>query len=1412
MQRARGRTGDLEPAPRVALVAALPDLPVGEAGEQAPVCSGERVRHRVQRLRQPAGERAPLLAAAAAEDAGLWVATAVRGERPGAGAHVPDLGIVWVDGDSPGVIAIASLVGGLPRVAAVIAEGGAAPAGFVRAAGDAGMPGERVNVALGAWSVILPACTSVGGAHQPAELDPDEQQVGVVGARRDPSHVRRPRSRREAPGWLRRELEQGIQRLPAPAAVAAAEQPAGLAACVDGSVDGTDCEREHLGGGESTVDPGPASVGGAANTAGTKPGIDDVQVGRVRCDALGAATRKRGFGRPRSGGFVDPHDRVARCGVDPHTYIVPERAGFMRRPEATMTARDGFPARRMDRTPLATLVDIVRAHERFEAFANALPARARVSEPLLPLLLAALHERLERALLVLLPEDADARDAAEAASWYLGSSGVALLPSRGVRLDSGLEPPPHLVGERARALAVLGQGGLVCASALALSEGLPPLDQRPSPTRLAVGEEPGLEGLAEALALGGYARVERAEERGQFAVRGGILDVFPSTGREPLRVEFFGDEIEAVRAFSPFTQRALRPVDEAVVFPAAERRLDVVESLAERPVGDGGPVHLVPPVERPPDFVWQPDDVRGVLDDEGLPALDLSVATELDPFPRGQAFRFEAQRPAIAARGLAEAENELAAFLRGGNRVVVAFPHRGEALRQKALLRRVEPELLEAGERLSREAELRFAVSTARRGFVWRELGLVLLPDTQVFRKRPPRADARLGRALASFADLRTGDFVVHEDHGVGKLLGFETKEVAAVTRDYLLVAFRGDDRLYLPHEQLGKLSKYIGADAKAPQLSKLGGKAWANLKARARASVRELAGELLALYARRERAPGVAFNLDDDLLEQLESSFPYRETEDQERAIEAVKEDLEAPHPMDRLVCGDVGFGKTEVAVRAAFAAAVNGKQTLFLCPTTILAEQHWNTFRERYRDMPVTVEMVSRFRRPSEAKRVLADFTAGKIDVLIGTHRILSRDVIPKELGLVILDEEQRFGVAQKELLRSLRLEVDVLALSATPIPRTLHMSLSGLRDISIIETPPEGRRPIRTTVGEYDEELIKVALEREHARGGQAFYLHNRVETIEEAATKLRELSPSLRFLVAHGQMRERGLEERMHSFLAGDADVLVSTTIIESGIDIPQANTLIVERADTLGLSQLYQIRGRVGRSDVTAHAYLFYPDARELTAEARARLATLADHTELGAGFQIAMRDLEIRGAGDLLGAEQSGHVAAMGFELYVEMLNEAVAELSGEARVVARPVRVDARVDAYVPATYIASEVLKIDLHRRLALVESDDELRELRAAIDDRYGPPPAPVENLFAIQEAKLKLARVGADYLVFRGGRATVGPVSLGSGELRALRTVFDTAVYSTARREVSRRADDLEAALALADAIVEARLAA
>src|SRR5262245_4282133 len=483
----------------------------------------------------------------------------------------------------------------------------------------------------------------------------------------------------------------------------------------------------------------------------------------------------------------------------------------------------------MDRPVLNILARELAESERLVAFADEVGrADARVSEPALPLLLGALHMRLERGLVCLLPDDAEARDAAEAASWFLGEEDVAFMPSRGVALGSGLEPPPHLVGERFRSLDVLATGGLVCVSALALAEQLPPPEARPEAIALRVGDEPGVDGLAERLALAGYDRVERAEERGQFAVRGGIVDVYPTTGREPIRVELFGDEVEAIRVFSPFTQRALRAVEEALFYPAAERRLDLVEpTLADADEPPTAAEDLVPPLPAPPELVWRPDAVGEVWEEELGHEVELGTASRLDPLPQNQPFAFEAQRPAIAARGLAEAENELGSFVRGGLRVVVAFPHRGDALRTQGLLRRVEAEMLEPGDPLPPEPEVRFALSPARRGFVWRELGLALLPDTQVFRKRAPRADARIGRALQSSADLRTGDYVVHEDHGVGRLLGFETKTVAGVTRDYLFVGFRGDDRLYVPHEQLGKVSRYIGADNTVPALSKLGGKAW---------------------------------------------------------------------------------------------------------------------------------------------------------------------------------------------------------------------------------------------------------------------------------------------------------------------------------------------------------------------------------------------------------------------------------------------------------------------------------------------------------------------------------------------------------------------------------------------------------
>jgi transcription-repair coupling factor (superfamily II helicase) len=1075
--------------------------------------------------------------------------------------------------------------------------------------------------------------------------------------------------------------------------------------------------------------------------------------------------------------------------------------------------------------------------------------RARVSEPLLPAFVAALWRAREdperRALAVIVSDDDAARGLADAAASFLPSQPVAFLPSRGAAYGSGLDPAPHLVGERFRALEALERGGLVAVSADALLERIPPPSRRPRPVRVRAGAEVDLDALVRSLVEAGYERVASVEERGQLSVRGGLVDVFTSTGREPVRIELFGDQIERLSAFSAFTQRSLRDLDEVEVYPAAE--------ASDRPPGWGGEDDGAPWVPRGlvalgPELAacaavaaWNPDtldselseadaesserlrdpDLRGrayVRAEEVQPLLEGALA--LEEMPLGQPYSFDAQPPALASVGIAEAENELRALVRAGYRVLVSFPHLGEAERTRLAARRVDVVAPAPGGGGPHEPGVAFVLGAVRRGFVSPSLRLALLPSGQLFRRRGARGAVLPGRALATVADLRAGDYVVHEDHGVGRFVRFDTKEVGGVVRDYLYLEFRGDDRLYVPHDQLAKISRYVGADGRAPALSKLGGKAWQTLKTRARVAVRELAGELLALYAHRSSAVKQPLPSDDEWMARLEASFPFEETDDQQAAIDVVREDLESEHPMDRLVCGDVGFGKTEVGVRAAFKVASAGRQVLMLVPTTILAQQHAATFRDRFRDFPIRVEMVSRFRAAADVKRVLAEYRDGKVDVLIGTHRVLSRDVVPGNLGLVIVDEEQRFGVAQKELLRQLRLEVDVLAMSATPIPRTLHMSLSGLRDITVITTPPRGRHPIKTHVGEFDEEMVAAALRREQARGGQSFYLHNRVETIDEAADRVRSWVPELRVGVAHGQMAERQLETVMMQFLRGDHDVLVSTTIIESGLDIPQANTLVVERADALGLAQLYQIRGRVGRSEAVAHAYLFYPDRRELSEEARHRLSTLADYTELGSGYRIAMRDLELRGAGNLLGDEQSGHVAAVGFELYCELLAEAVAELQGQPLAHVRPVRVDAQVDAYVPADYIGLEAVKVDLHRRIALAANRTQLRDLAVELADRFGPPPEPVENLIAIQEARLVAAELGADSVTLRGGRLTAGPLVLGSTQVRELKERCPQAIYTVSSREVGCRIAPatpgekltMRQGLEVLDAIVESRRAA
>jgi transcription-repair coupling factor (superfamily II helicase) len=1100
---------------------------------------------------------------------------------------------------------------------------------------------------------------------------------------------------------------------------------------------------------------------------------------------------------------------------------------------------------------------------------------AFVSASLRPYAIAALADigpaERARPTLVVVGDDRAARDMAADLRAWLAPRRVRYYPSRGVAYESHLTPPAHLVGLRVAALDALlaaegemgsgetrsgdtGSGDarpeppVVVVSAVALSEKVPDPALRPHSFKLRVGELLDLDECAGELVAAGYERVEQVEERGQFALRGGLLDVFPATEERAVRVDMFDVEIESLRWFSTFTQRSLGDVQEVEIAPAAElaaEHRELAEIAALEDASNRPDIAELLPVERFGallDLLGADTQLLVAAEEELVPALSdhwtdvcaafkdedahhLYVSPEqieaalrerariwLSSISGGQEIELRAQTADTAARSLAEAEPELEKLVRSGYRTVVAFAQRGEGERAAYNLGRLQATWLGEDVDVARqvlEPSLRFAAASLREGFVAPQLKLAVFPEHRLLRRRraerghgPGRDGQRGGQggarrgALRSFTELRTGDIVVHEDHGVARFAGFETRTVANVTRDYLYLEYQGDDRVFVPTEQLAKISRYVGGGGENPPLSKLGGTRWDTMKARARRAAQELAGELLSLYAERRRRTGHAFEPDSDWQREFEERFPFMETPDQREAIELVKADMEAPQPMDRLICGDVGYGKTEVALRAAFKAANEGKQVLMLVPTTILAQQHYGTFAERLADYPFTLEHVSRFRSAAEQKAAIKGFAEGSVDILIGTHRVLSRDVRAKDLGLLIVDEEQRFGVKQKELLRQLKLRVDVISMSATPIPRTLQMSLAGLRNISVIETPPEGRRPVKTYVGEYEEELVKRAILREHERGGQAFFLHNRVETIDETAERLRAMCSGVRFAVAHGQMAEGELEEVMMDYLRGGADVLVCTSIIESGIDIPQANTLIVEHADAFGLAQLYQIRGRVGRSRERAYAYLLYDSAAALTPEAAQRLSALSDYTELGAGFKIAMRDLEIRGAGNLLGDEQSGHVAALGFELYMQMLDEAVLAVeeggtAAEGEELAEPVRLDVNVDAYVPADYVPYEQAKIEVHRRVAGAFDLADVERLREELEDRFGPVPEPVENLLALQRARIKFGQAGVRTVSFRGDRLAVTPVELDSKRAKRLHEELPEALYESGRSQVSVR---------------------
>ena len=1096
--------------------------------------------------------------------------------------------------------------------------------------------------------------------------------------------------------------------------------------------------------------------------------------------------------------------------------------------------------------------------------ARAGPQRVFVSGSMRPYLLASLIDADPgRPALVVAGDDRAARDLAADLKAFLSPRPVRFYPARGMRYESHLAPPPHLVGLRVAALDALvgeppagastrslgSEPAVLVTSAVALAEKVPDPELRPHGFEIEKGGLLDLDEVAGQLVACGYERVEQVEDRGQFAIRGDILDVYPATEERAVRCELFDIEVERLTWFSTFTQRSLEEAERVEIAPAAElapehrelAEMAAVSEESERPdVADVLPVDrfrelldLVPEdalvavsaeEELAPALRDYWEDVTTSFHDDDAhnlyvapeqldAALERRASLRLSSISQDQPYEFRAQAADSAARSLRDAEPELEKLVRSGYRTFVAWARRGEAERAQLNLARVQAAFLD-GQPAPAEASVTFAHASLRDGFIAPQLKLAVLPEHRLLRRR--RSDRPAGPAagtVASFSDLRAGSPVVHEDHGIALFTGFETKTVGGVTRDYLELEYRDGDRVFVPSDQLHKISRYVGADAGDPPLSKLGGKQWEQMKLKARRAAQALAGELINLYAERKRRAGHGFPRDSEWQLDFEASFPYRETPDQLEAIEAVRADMEEARPMDRLICGDVGYGKTEVALRAAFKAAEDGKQVMFLAPTTVLAQQHLGTFEERLRDYPFKIEMVSRFRSAANVRQSLVAFTEGKVDILIGTHRLLSRDVRPKNLGLLIVDEEQRFGVKQKELMRQLRLKVDVLSLSATPIPRTLQMSLAGLRDISVIETPPEGRRPVKTYVGDYDEDLVAKAIRREVARGGQAFFLHNRVDTIDETAERVRALAPEARVAVAHGQMAEGELEKIMLSFLRGQADVLVCTTIVESGLDISTANTLIVERADELGLAQLYQIRGRVGRSRERAYAYLLYPSAAALSEEAGARLATLSDYTELGSGFKIAMRDLEIRGAGNLLGDEQSGHVAAVGFELYVGMIDEAVRLLAGDSvEESAEPVRMDLPVDAYVPGDYVPYEAAKIEIHRRVAGAREIAQLIMLREELADRFGPIPEALDNLIRLQDARIKLGRAGARSVDFAGGRMSVTPIELDSTGAKALRAQVPEALYESGRETVRVRLPDepderFRAVVTAAEAILE-----
>lgn len=1064
--------------------------------------------------------------------------------------------------------------------------------------------------------------------------------------------------------------------------------------------------------------------------------------------------------------------------------------------------------------------------------------------------IAALYQKTKRPLLLVAHNLNQAQKTAEDLQELLPKEEVLLYPANELVTTEIALASHDTLAERIDVLSKLSKGfrGVLIVPFSGLRKLFPPkLLFEKSHVEIEVGANLPIDPLVERLVNLGYERVELVEKRGEFSVRGGIVDIYPVTFVDPIRIEWFDDEVDSIRTFQVTTQRSVDKIQSVIVPPGRElfasrdklmqaaERVDLLLQERLKKVQDdalrekiqeqiGWDVEqlrqgmMVTGIYKYisqiyPDFHslidYMPSNTAIILDEpmrivesarqmereegewqtallqqgEFLPQLKVSLSFDevvaLTRHPRIYLSLFMRQIPGAQPQNIVQfmckgmqqfhgqmhvLKGEWERFQKASYRVIFTASS-GERLD------RLERVLADYGMEVHRDNSEQpplpgkpvIRLHALQSGFELSSMRLVVITESEVFtqKQRRPRRSTKMDHAekIKDYQDLKPGDYVVHVNHGIGRYIGIETLNVGGLHKDYLHIQYASNDKLYVPVEQIDLVQKYVGAEEKTPKVYSLGGSEWSKVKNKVRSSVQDIAQDLIELYAKRQEAKGYGFSEDSTLQRDFEAMFPYEETPDQLRSIEEIKKDMQSTQPMDRLLCGDVGYGKTEVAVRAAFKATMDGKQVALLVPTTILAQQHYETFRERFADFPVQVRVLSRFRSRKEQKETMEGLKNGTVDVVIGTHRLLSKEIHYKDLGLLIIDEEQRFGVKHKEKIKQFKHNIDVLTLTATPIPRTLHMAMMGVRDLSVIETPPENRFPVQTYVLEYSGALVREAVERELARDGQVYFLYNQVHNIDQMAEQIRMLVPEARVAVAHGQMNENELEKVMLDFLDGEFDVLVSTTIIETGVDIPNVNTLIIYDADKMGLSQLYQLRGRVGRSNRIAYSYFTYQRDKVLSEAAEKRLQAIKEFTELGSGFKIAMRDLSIRGAGNLLGAEQHGHIASVGFELYSQMLKEAVAELQGKKPVVETEIQIEISVDAYLPSEYIRDEKQKIELYKKIRAVSELSEVVELEEEMEDRFGDLPDPVQNLLKVAKIRAYAIRYGIETVEQKGSEITL-----------------------------------------------------